>query len=88
MPAEELQLAEERIRRFQKLGGVDLSRADPEDPLRTFVEAGTAEYKKTVFVFKCEMCGNVVRADQDMEPMCTGPSWTDDHPPVVMTLRR
>lgn len=38
------------------------------------------------FKFRCPLCGRVEGNDQRMEPMCTGPSWTDDHPPEVMIL--
>ena len=36
------------------------------------------------FVFRCPLCGNQARNDQRMEPMCTGPSWRDEHPPEIM----
>ena len=38
------------------------------------------------FVFRCWVCGRQERNDQRMEPMCTGPSWEDVHPPEVMQL--
>jgi hypothetical protein len=38
------------------------------------------------FVYRCPLCGRQERNDQRMEPMCTGPSWTDDHPPEIMIL--
>lgn len=40
------------------------------------------------FNFVCPICGRIERNDQRMEPMCTGPSWTDDHAPEVMVLVR
>lgn len=40
------------------------------------------------FTFVCALCGRRERNDQRMEPVCTGPSWTDDHPPEVMMLIR
>lgn len=40
------------------------------------------------FTFLCPLCSNMVRNDQRMEPMCTGPSWTNDHAPEVMVLVR
>lgn len=40
--------------------------------------------KKTIYVFKCPVCGHEVRNDSDMEPMCTGPNWTDDHELALM----
>lgn len=39
-----------------------------------------------LFVFRCPMCGNEEVNDQRMEPACTGPSWTDDHPLEPMIL--
>lgn len=56
-----------------------------DEEARVLVEIGLYETGKA-FVYRCEMCGNVARNDQRMEPMCTGPSWTDDHPPEVMAL--
>jgi len=75
-------VAQERIARFQRLGGVDLAHLAPEerDPLMARVQVGTAEYKKAVFTFRCEMCGRVERSDMEMPPACTGPDWTDVHP--------
>ena len=77
---------ERKVRQFERLGGVDLSRLEPEErePLRTMVQAGTAAHKRAVFRFRCPACGNVARNDADMEPLCTGPSWADDHEPTVM----
>lgn len=77
---------EERIQRFERLGGVNLSRLEPEErhDLMAEVRTGIAQHKKAVFRFRCPMCGNVATNDQDMPPMCTGPSWTDDHPYEVM----
>jgi hypothetical protein len=87
MPAEELKTARERIERFHRLGGVDLSRLrEAEDPLRAEIEIGLANYKKTVFTYRCEICGRVERLDQEMSPACTGPSWTEDHPLEPMVL--
>ena len=82
MPAEELQLAAERIERFRRLGGVEL---DPDDiGLRHRVWAGTEPLKKTRFTFRCTLCGRIERLETEMEPVCTGPLWTDDHPMAVM----
>lgn len=41
--------------------------------------------KKGVNVYRCPICANVFRHDDEYEPVCTGPSWTDDHEPTVMT---
>ena len=82
MPIEETRIAQERIERFERLGGVDLSRLDPEEERMLFPEirTGVAQHKKAVFHFRCPICGRVETNDQDLEPLCTGPSWTDDHP--------
>lgn len=36
------------------------------------------------FVFRCPLCGRQEVNDQRLEPLCTGPSWTDDHNPEPM----
>lgn len=38
------------------------------------------------FIFRCPLCGRQETNDQRLEPMCTGPSWTDDHAPEPMIL--
>ena len=41
--------------------------------------------KVGVPVFRCPVCGNTARNDATgLEPACTGPRWTDDHPLTVM----
>jgi hypothetical protein len=50
---------------------------------RVLVETGLFE-TGTGFLFRCPICGNEARNDQRLEPMCTGPSWTNDHPPEIM----
>jgi hypothetical protein len=50
---------------------------------RVLVEIGLFE-TGTAFTFVCPQCGRVERNDQRMEPMCTGPSFTDDHAPEIM----
>ena len=60
-----------------RLGGV-------EDPTRARVETGLEPHKRTVFWFRCPVCAHEARQDVAMEPMCTGPSWTNDHEPTVM----
>lgn len=81
-----MEALQERIQRFTRLGGVDLSRLDRQERqlMAPSIHMGVEEYKRAVFTFRCGMCGNVVQNNQDMEPMCTGPNWTDDHPPHVM----
>lgn len=37
-----------------------------------------------VYRFRCPVCGHTFRSDDRYEPICTGPHWTDDHPPTVM----
>lgn len=85
-----LRLAQERIQRFERLGGVDLSLLDQEEkhPLLAEIRSGIAHLSKAVFTFRCPMCGHKVSSDQEMEPMCTGPNCTDDHEPLVMELVR
>lgn len=39
-------------------------------------------------MFQCPLCGKEFRHDDEYEPMCTGPDWTDDHEPTVMEFRR
>jgi hypothetical protein len=65
-----------RIRRFERLGGIDLS---PDSPEKHAVLTGVAE-EKVGFTFVCPVCGRRERNNQEMSPACTGPSWTDDHP--------
>lgn len=79
---------EARLRRFEALGGVDLSRLEPEERRATEsnIIVGLQPHKKVIFTFVCPICGNVARNDQAMEPACTGPSWTDDHPLEPMEL--
>lgn len=76
----------ERVRRFERLGGVDLSRLEPEDRsvLLGAVRGGVANLRKATFRFECPVCRKIFEQDQEMEPMCTGPSWTDDHEPTIM----
>lgn len=50
---------------------------------RVLVEMGLFE-TGGAFRFVCPICGRVEHNDQRMEPLCTGPSWTDDHAPEVM----
>lgn len=52
---------------------------------QALIETGLFETGKP-FVFRCPLCGNQVRNDQRMEPMCTGPRWVDEHPPEIMIL--
>jgi hypothetical protein len=59
--------------------------ASEDEKPRALIETGLFETGAT-FVFRCPMCGRQERNDQRMEPMCTGPSWTDDHPPEIMQL--
>lgn len=54
---------------------------------RVLVETGLLETGKG-FSFVCPVCGRIERNDQRLEPMCTGPSWTNDHPPEIMVLQQ
>lgn len=88
MLQQDLRITTERVERFKRLGGIELSRLEPEelDPLLALIQVGTAHLKKVVFTFRCEMCGSVVRSDNEMPPACTGPAWTDVHPLEPMEL--
>jgi hypothetical protein len=57
--------------------------ADDGGAGQALVETGLLETGAR-FVFRCPLCGRQERNDQRLEPMCTGPSWTDDHPPEPM----
>lgn len=59
--------------------------SDDGGQAQALIETGLFE-TGSGFVFRCPLCGRQERNDQRMEPMCTGPSWTDDHPPEVMVL--
>jgi hypothetical protein len=56
-----------------------------DEEAQTLIETGLFE-TGSGFVFRCPLCGRQERNDQRMEPMCTGPSWKDDHPPEIMQL--
>jgi hypothetical protein len=60
---------------------------DPLDPLRIEVQMGTADTGR-LLRFRCPLCGREETSDREMGPMCTGPSWTDDHPYEIMELVR
>ena len=62
-------------------------KAFEEEDLRPLVEIGLFETGKK-FTFQCPICLKVEVNDQRMEPACTGPSWTDDHPLELMVLVR
>jgi hypothetical protein len=59
--------------------------ASEDEKPKALIETGLFETGAT-FAFRCPLCGRQERNDQRMEPMCTGPSWTDDHPPEIMQL--
>jgi hypothetical protein len=56
-----------------------------DEQARALIETGLFE-TGSAFVYRCPLCGRQERNDQRLEPMCTGPSWTDDHPPEPMML--
>lgn len=58
---------------------------EADEGARALIETGLFE-TGSGFVFRCPLCGRQERNDQRLEPMCTGPSWTDDHPPEIMQL--
>lgn len=73
---------ERRIAQFKAVGGVEFV---PEDKaLEALVHIGVAEHRQVVFTFQCPLCSRIERNNQDMEPMCTGPAWTNDHEPTIM----
>lgn len=77
----------EEVERWKRRGGVDLARVeDPSEKnsLAAQLRVGVLEEKTVIYVYRCEICGRIERTPQAMEPMCTGPSWTDDHVPEVM----
>lgn len=86
--SEALGVAQDRIRRFERLGGIDLSSLHHEErhDLLAEVRSGIASYKKAVFRFRCSLCGNTATNDAEMSPACTGPSWRDEHPMEPMEL--
>lgn len=78
------------VARWKARGGIDLSLIeDPEERFTaaSHLRAGVYETGRK-FRFRCGVCGNVATNDQMMEPACTGPSWTDDHPMEVMEYIR
>lgn len=56
---------------------------DPEP--KALIETGLFE-TGAKFVYRCPLCGRQESNDQRLEPMCTGPSWTDEHPMEPMIL--
>ena len=87
LPAELVE-AQERVQRFERMGGIPLDRLDPEEhhDLLAEVRSGIAHYKKGIFHYRCSVCGNIVANDQEMPPACTGPGWQDSHPLEPMEL--
>lgn len=50
-----------------------------------FDEIALRPQAKRIPVFRCPVCGRNERNDATgIEPACTGPSWTDDHPITPM----
>jgi hypothetical protein len=56
-----------------------------DDGAKAEIEVGIFE-TGAKFVFRCPLCGRQAVNDQRLEPLCTGPSWTDDHAPEPMVL--
>ena len=48
------------------------------------VMPGDIQVSKGKYSFRCPACGGEYSYDESIEPMCTGPSWTDDHMPEMM----
>lgn len=59
--------------------------ADDGGEGKALIETGLFETGAR-FVYRCPLCSNQAVNDQRMEPMCTGPGATDDHPPEIMIL--
>lgn len=88
MTQEQLE-ALKRIEHFKRLGGVEIGALEPLEKrfLRSEVITGLAHYKKKIFTYFCPLCGRIERLDQEMEPACTGPGWTDEHALEPMILQ-
>ncbi len=56
-----------------------------EEQAKALIETGLFETGAT-FVFRCPLCGRQEKNDQRLEPVCTGPTWRDDHPMEAMIL--
>jgi hypothetical protein len=52
---------------------------------RALIETGLFE-TGSPFVFRCPICGRQERNDQRLEPLCTGPTWLNEHVPEPMVL--
>ena len=54
----------------------------------TDLEAITLQVvKEGVLEYQCQVCGNRTRSDiAGLEPCCTGPGYTDEHPMEAMVL--
>ena len=50
--------------------------------------AGVNLRQQGVNVYRCPVCSNVFRHDDEYEPVCTGPGALDSHTPAVMVLER
>jgi hypothetical protein len=72
------------------IGSVPLLRSEEKayvfgEPDQALIDIGLFETGHK-FRFRCLICGKVEVNDQRMEPVCTGPGWTDTHPHEVMQL--
>ena len=73
----------ERVVDFERYGGVDVAKLEPEEKhlILGEVRTGLVEHKRARFVFRCPICGNRFENDQALEPLCTGPNAAlDEHP--------
>jgi len=59
--------------------------AGEDEQPKALIETGLFETGAT-FVFRCPLCGRQERNDQRLEPVCTGPTWRNDHPMEPMIL--
>ena len=49
---------------------------------------GDVQVKDGACQFECPVCHHLHSSDEPVEPMCTGPLWTDDHAPTIMVRNR
>lgn len=48
---------------------------------------GAVLVEKGALLFRCPVCGNTTRSDDQYEPCCTGPNSTHDHEMTVMVAQ-
>ncbi len=61
----------------------------PQERIQRVFDHLVLDPRKTVVVYRCPVCKATTRTDTaGLEPVCTGPSWRDEHPhePMVKVL--